>query len=152
MIRWLDVAVLTQRSQWPSWSGARYPDCRSFRSMIIAWQAAAIVLRPFSSQMTASNRMVCLMVFTSNVASTSGAMRRRHNDEGRPAQDQLFQGADQLAKALDRVAAYQHCGSFEYCPSGTGVSDEITRGVAGVDGDCVRIGQLLCDGLRVRRR
>ena len=42
--------------------------------MIIAWQPVATVRRLGSSQMTASSRMVCLIVFTSNVANTSAAM------------------------------------------------------------------------------
>ena len=45
MITWLEVAVLIQRLQWPRCSGPRYPDCRSDRSMIIAWQAAATMPR-----------------------------------------------------------------------------------------------------------
>ncbi|MCE3277617.1 MAG: hypothetical protein K0R13_3472 [Propionibacteriaceae bacterium] len=69
-----------------------------------------MVRRLGSSQMTASNRMVCLIAFTSNVASTYGWL-------------------------------------VQYCPPGAGIGDEIPRGVTGLDGDRVGIGQLLGDGL-----
>ena len=91
--------------------------------------------------------MVCLIVFTSRVANTSAAMPGATTTSGVLLKISFFQCADQLAEAGDGVAAYQDCGLFQYRPRGAGIGDEIARGVTGLDGDRVGIGQLLGDGL-----
>ena len=76
--------------------------------------------------MTASSRMVCLMVFTSKVANVSEAMLGATTTSGVLLKIS-FSRVLISSRKLSIASPYQHRGSVEDRPGGAGVGDEIAR-------------------------